>query len=93
MRWVVEQHSGSGFDDGLTYAMTLGEFIALIVDSGPDPMVKFRVVNDEPPDEDGKFVRHIEISLVPDGYVRERASDCHRVHKVLKAMLDAELVT
>ena len=81
------------FDDGLTYAMTLGEFIALIVDCGPDPMVKFRVVNDEPPDEDGKFVRHIEISLVPDGYVRERAGDCDRIHKVLKAMLDAGLVT
>ena len=80
------------FDDGLTYAMTLGEFIALIVDCGPAPMVKFRVVHDEPPDEDGEFIRHIEITLVPNGYVREYASDCHRIHKVLQAMLDAGLV-
>jgi len=81
------------FDDGLTYAMTLGEFIALIVDCGLDPMVKFRVTHDEPADKDGKFVRHMEISLVPDGYVREYAGGCDRIHKVLKAMIGAGLVT
>ena len=83
----------TGFDDGMTYAMTLGEFIALIVDSGPDPAVKFRVVHDEPADENGNFVRHLEIDLVPDGHVREMVGCCHRTHKVLQAMLDAGLVT
>ena len=81
-----------GYADGRVYATTLGQFIALIVDGGQDPMVKFRVIADTP-SEDGKFARRLEITLVPDGMVKEYAGDCVAIHRVLQAMIDAELVT
>jgi len=80
-----------GYADGRLYATTLGQFIALIVDGGPDPMVKFRVIEDTQP-IDGSFARRLEITLVPDGLVKEYLGDCVAIHKTLQAMLDAGLV-
>ena len=80
------------YDDGNCYAMTLGHFIGLLVDAGPDPAVCFRVVADSQPDEEGKFVRRIEVLMLPDGYVREAALECHGVHKTLKMLLEAGAV-
>jgi len=80
-----------GYADGQTYAVTLGHFIGLLVDAGQDPAVIFRVVYDAPPDETGQFVRKIEMVLVPDGHVIEemKVQGVRRIHKVLRALLDA----
>ena len=80
------------FADGNWHACTLGHFIGLLVDAGHDPAVKFRVVHDTRPDEKGKFIRTIEVVLVPDGYVGEAISNCHTVHKTLAALLEAGVV-
>ena len=80
------------YDDGKCYATTLGHFIGLLVDAGQDPAVCFRVVADSQPDEEGKFVRRIEVLMLPDGYVTEAVSECHGVHKTLRALLEAGVV-
>jgi hypothetical protein len=69
------------YDDGTWYTVTLGQ----------DPAVKFRVVEDTKPDENGKFCRKMEIILLPDGYVREAASEGH-VHSTLVALVQAGIV-
>jgi hypothetical protein len=79
------------YDDGTWYTVTLGHFIGLLVDAGQDPAVKFRVVEDTKPDENGKFCRKMEIILLPDGYVREAASEGH-VHSTLVALVQAGIV-
>jgi len=61
------------YNDGNWYASTLGHFISLLVDAGHDPAVLFRVVEDEKPDEDGHFVRHLEVVMIPNGHEIGRA--------------------
>lgn len=80
------------YDDGQFYTVTLGHFIGLLVDAGQDPAVCFRVIGDETPDENGKFIRRMELFLLPNGYVAEFAQVSHGVHKTLKAFLDAGVV-
>ena len=82
------------YDDGQTYAVTLGHFVGLLIDAGQDPAVIFRVVMDGPHDENGCFVRKLEVLMVPDGHVeseivRQRTD---RIHKTLKALLEAGVV-
>jgi hypothetical protein len=81
------------YDDGQLYAVTLGEFISLLVDAGHDPCVLFRVVADTPVDGDGKFLRKIEMTLVPDGYVGDSIREAHRVHKTLRALIDGGVIS
>ena len=85
----MDEHS---YDDGNWYASTLGHFIGLLVDAGQDPAVCFRVAADSDPDDDGQFIRHIEVLMLPDGYVGEGILGCHGVHKTLKALLEAGVV-
>jgi hypothetical protein len=82
------------YDDGQQYAATLGHFISLLVDSGPDPAVIFRVVKDGPYDEKGNFTRRIEVVLIPDGHVKEEIErrGVERIHKTLKALIEAGIV-
>jgi len=80
------------YDDGHWYASTLGHFISLLVDAGQNPAVCFRVVDDSESDADGKFVRHIELLMLPDGYVAEGVDGCHGVHKTLMHLLEAGVV-
>lgn len=84
---------GVDFTDGNWHACTLGHFIGLLVDAGHDPAVAFRVIEDGPSDEDGKFVRTVEVVMYPDGYVGEGCLGCHSVHKVLRALLEAGVIT
>ena len=80
------------YNDGQLYAVTLGHFIGLLVDAGNDPCVVFRVVADTPVDKDGKFLRKIELTLVPDGYVGAAIKESDRVHKTLKALYERGVV-
>ncbi len=81
------------YDDGKRYAMTLGQFIGLLVDSGHDPAVIMRVTKDEP-GRDGAFIRQIEMMLIPDGQVVETCQTVgvDGVHKVLKALIEGGVV-
>jgi hypothetical protein len=58
------------FTDGNWHATTIGQFVGLLVDSN-DVAVIYRVSHDTPKDENGLFVRHMEIMLVPQGRVME----------------------
>ena len=94
MSRVMDSETMASYDDGQIYAVTLGHFIGLLVDAGYDPAVIFRVVHDGLPDENGCFVRKIEMLMVPDGHVeseivRQRTD---RIHKTLKALLEAGVV-
>ena len=87
--------SGARYDDGQWYAITLGHFIGLLVDAGHDPAVLFRVTHDGPPDEDGGFVRELEVVMVPNGHVEAEMKrvGCPRIHKILRALVEAGIVS
>jgi hypothetical protein len=38
-------------------------------------------------------LRNIELVIIPNGYVREAAQRCDRIHKTLKALLEAGVIT
>jgi hypothetical protein len=80
------------YDDGQWYAVTLGHFIGLLVDAGQDPAVCFRVAKDFEVDADGKFVRKIEMYLLPNGHIAQYAKSCKGIHKTLAALIEAGLV-
>ena len=84
----------AAYDDGQWYAVTIGHFIGLLVDAGHDPAVIFRVTHDGPPDENGAFVRELEIVIVPDGHVKTEVErlDCGHVHKILAELWRAGVV-
>jgi hypothetical protein len=81
-----------GYDNGEWYAVTLGEFISLLVDAGHDPAVKFRVKADGPLDENRAFERQIEMVLLPDGHVLAAAKECYAIHKTLLALIKGGVV-
>jgi hypothetical protein len=83
-----------GFDytDGKWYATTLGDFVGLLVDSGPGDAVCFRVSQDSEPDASGQFTRHIELVLLPNGHVAVNLLVCQAVHKKLLALLKSGVV-
>ena len=82
------------YDDGQRYAVTLGHFIGLLVDAGLDPAVIFRVIEDGPSDENGGFVRLLEVTMVPNGHMEKEMVRLRvdRIHKTLKALMDAGVV-
>jgi len=86
-------------EDGRWNATTLGQFIALMVDN-VDIAAVWRVAKDEPPDDEGQFVRHLELVLIPNGMVRKTLQTMYdgddglqSIHKHLSKMLDAKVIT
>lgn len=81
------------YTDGNWHAMTLGELISIMVDSGGDPAVLMRVAKDEP-SKNGAFIRHLEITMIPQGRVSEvmRRVQPASVHKVLVALMEKDIV-
>ena len=86
--------SGARYDDGQWYAVTLGHFAGLLIDAGHDPAVLFRVTHDGPPDENGGFVREMEVVMVPNGHVEAEMKrvSCPRIHKILWALMEGGIV-
>lgn len=73
-------------------AATLGHFIGLLVDTGQDPVILFRItarINCA----DNAFVQRLEVLQVPDGAVvgMIQAFDAD-VHKALAALIETEVV-
>ena len=92
---------GVDYTDGRWIATTTGQFIQILVDSGHDPCVIFRVDEDlRPYDDSRSFVRKMTVYSVPDGAVGDMCrvlgivdSDTHAVYKGLRALLEAGVVT
>lgn len=80
-------------------ATTTGDFISFLIDSGHDPVVIFRVDEDERTDDTGTFIRKITLYSVPNGKVKETLSQLGftaergAVYKVLKEFLRREIIT
>jgi hypothetical protein len=77
--------------DGRWYLLSLGTFIQGLIDTGQDPAVAVRVVEDDPPDEAGQFVRRLEIVQAPNGHVLDvcRRVGCVATGRVIHAMIEA----
>lgn len=82
-------------DDHEWTACTLGFFVQLLIDTGHDPAVIFRTVEDFEPDENGAFIRRLEVLMIPDGQVQRaiHATGAERIHKTLFALLREEAVS
>jgi hypothetical protein len=82
-------------DDGRWYLISMGTFIQCLVDSGRDPAIAMRVLEDEPADENGAWVRRMEVVQIPDGHVLEVAErlDCVAAESVIREMLESGVVT
>lgn len=87
-------NAGSWMDSGAWAAFSLGEFLRLLVDGGPNDVVMMRVVKNYPPDENGGFVMAAEIQLVPNGQVKThaRAIGCVKFHNDLITLIERGLV-
>ena len=90
---------GVDYTDGRWIATTMGQFIQILVDSGHDPCIIFRVDEDRRAGSDA-FVRKMTVYSVPNGAVVDMCreldivdSDTHAVYKVLKELIKVGLVT
>ena len=87
------------FTDGRWIATTMGNFIQILIDSGNDPAIIFRVEEDRSV-SDKSFIRKMTVYSVPNGAVVGTCealdiidSDTHGVYKVLQELIAAGLVT
>ena len=82
------------YTNGNFHAMTLGEFISLLVDSGGDPAVLMRVVSDGP-SLDGGFIRRLDVAMLPQGQVVQaiKRVQPETIHKVLMKLIEKGVVT
>ena len=89
------------YTDGRWVATTMGGFLQILVDSGQDPCVIFRVDTDiYLPRDATAFVRKLTVFSVPDGAVVpmmdtlkfSNDDSTHVVNKVLAEFLEKRLV-
>ena len=89
------------YTDGRWIATTMGQFLQILVDSGQDPCIIFRVNEDtRVPDEGNLFVRELTVLSVPNKAVVNTMDSLgfyndgtpHAVNKVLAKLLEAGLV-
>jgi len=98
---VQGENGMSDYTDGQWIATTMGQFIQILVDSGHDPCIIFRVEEDKYPDgEESSFVRKMTVYSVPDGSVVDMLRELgmtgeghYGIYKVLGQLIQAELVT
>lgn len=90
------------YTDGRWIATTTGQFLQILVDSGHDPCIIFRVDEDRYADggHDDRFVRKMTVYSVPNGLVipvcKELGiigSDTHAVYKLLQEFIKEGLVS
>ena len=88
-----EKQDPGTHDDGKWHLLSTGVFVQVLIDSGLDPAVFMRVVEDQQHD-DGTFTRRMEIVSAPNGHVLEtaRSLDCHSVHRVIRQFIEQGLV-
>jgi hypothetical protein len=92
------QEFTTDYTDGQWIATTMGQFIQILVDSGSDPCVIFRVEEDTPADgTDGCFIRKMTVYSVPNGAVVNMLGVLDMmgngaIYKVLRQMIQSGLV-
>jgi len=92
------QEFGTDYTDGQWIATTMGQFIQILVDSGSDPCIIFRVDEDMPAEgTGGAFIRKMTIYSVPNGAVVNMLGvldmiEQGAIYKVLRQMIQAGLV-
>lgn len=79
-------------DDGNWYAMTLGEYISLLVDGGGDVAVKVRVLEDRDCEIDGAFIRDMQVVLLPNGVVKENIKYCKSIDTLLSMFIEGGVI-
>ena len=80
------------YTNGNWHAMTLGEFVSLLIDAGPNDVATImRVVEDSPVNEGNQFIRTIEVDIIPNGLVKNQIflRRPESMHKVLVALIEA----
>ena len=89
------------YTDGQWIATTMGQFLMILVDSGNDPCIIFRVDEDGPPiGFDGRsFVRKLTVYSVPNGAVVDMLRELgltgkghYGIYKVLSQLIQAGIV-
>jgi hypothetical protein len=82
------------YDDGRWYLLSMGAFIQVLVDTGGDPAVAMRVLENGQPDENGDFVRRMEVVQIPNGHVLEvyRRLPCAAAERVIRERLKKGVV-
>jgi hypothetical protein len=80
------------YTDGKWIAMSVGQFCQILIDSGENEAILFRVIEDVPVD-DKSFIRQCEVLQIPSGIVKEVIDyKDARVHKVLAYFLEKGLI-
>ena len=90
----MSKEKGTAMDDGNWYAITTGTFLQLLVDTGNDPAIIFRVLEDTRVDEKS-FTRRLEIVSVPNGAVVDTINgmDVKATSNVLNKFIEEGLIT
>jgi hypothetical protein len=86
---------GTDISSGEWIAVPIGYFVHILVDSGLDPVIMFRVTEDGPRDSKGSFVRRMEILSVPNGFVLDtaRKENVNYIHEGLEKQVDRGIIT
>jgi len=95
-----DKEDAVNYTDGRWIATTMGQFLQILVDSGQDPCVIFRVTDDIPVPDSKTFVRLMAVFSVPNGAVVHTMNALgfldkdapHAVNKVLAKLLESGLV-
>ncbi len=70
-----EEAHESWMKSGKWAGMTIGELVSTIIDGGDSDYAFVRVTKQSESDTRGEFSLHLEIHLIPNGYVMEHAAD------------------
>lgn len=97
---MTEENETVDYTDGRWIATTMGQFLQILVDSGQDPCVIFRVTDDIPIPDSKTFVRLMAVFSVPNEAVVQTLDALgffddntpHAVNKGLAKLLEAGLV-
>lgn len=85
----------SNDEKGLWHATTMGVFLQLLVDSGVNEAILFRVIEKKDyPDDKGLFASRMEVVVVPDGHVLDEMTQRTPIHtnNILAKLLKARLL-
>ncbi|GAG09204.1 unnamed protein product [marine sediment metagenome] len=81
-------------NDGEWHLSTLGHFLGLLVDCKTGiEAVAYRITEEGPSNDNGGFVRTMEVTIYPNGSVVKAIEGTHTIHKTLVALIEGGIVT
>lgn len=82
------------YTDGRWIAMSVGQFCQILIDSGENEAILFRVIQPDEQVTATSFVREYQMFQVPSGAVKDYIEATHAAtHKVLDGFLERGLIT